>query len=197
MYSPVHSLIQNKIALLSQKLFHSETGDPARLPAQVAGRWGLISEKVCDEDNNILYWADYSSQGRTKNFWTGTTSPTNQPRKDPFHMYSRLPLCLSFNSQNHRVHRVAIATFWQTFHHDCKISPAWWGEWVHALPLSLYLPSQTKLWYTLQLRGQIHFPYFSDTLIYMYSMVRTLFCRHVFLGRGQHLYLDSGSLNQF
>ncbi len=24
-------------------------------------------------------------------------------------------------------HRVATATFWRTFHHDGKISPAWWG----------------------------------------------------------------------
>jgi hypothetical protein len=30
-------------------------------------------------------------------------------------------------------------------------------------PLSLYLPSRAKLWGTLQLRGQIHSPYFSST----------------------------------
>ncbi len=24
-------------------------------------------------------------------------------------------------------HRVAVATFWRTFHHDCKISPGEWG----------------------------------------------------------------------
>jgi hypothetical protein len=52
-------------------------------------------------------------------------------------------------------HRVANATFWRTFHHDGKISPAWWGWGVHAHPLSLYLPSRTKLCCTLQ-RGQIH-----------------------------------------
>ncbi len=34
---------------------------------------------------------------------------------------------------------------------------------VHAHPLSLYLPSRTELWCTLQLRGQIHFPYFYST----------------------------------
>ncbi len=32
----------------------TETGDPVRLPAQVAGRWGLVSAKVCGEENNIL-----------------------------------------------------------------------------------------------------------------------------------------------
>ncbi len=41
--------------------------------------------------------------------------------------------------------RVAMATFWPTFHHDGKISPAWSGGRVHIHPLSLYLPSRTKL----------------------------------------------------
>ncbi len=60
----------------------------------------------------------------------------------------------------HRVHRVATATFWLTFHLNGKISPAWWGWGVHAHPLSLYLPSRAKLRSTLQL----HSPYFSSTL---------------------------------
>jgi hypothetical protein len=50
----------------------------------------------------------------------------------------------------HRVHRVAMATtFWRTFHYDRNISQAWqrWG--LHAHPLSLYLPSLTKLQCTL------------------------------------------------
>ncbi len=42
-------------------------------------------------DINILYWADWSRQGRTKISCTVTTSPTNQPRKDLFHMYSLSP----------------------------------------------------------------------------------------------------------
>ncbi len=38
---------------------------------------------------------------------------------------------------DHRVwsqstHRMAMATFWRTFHHDGKISPGWWGWGVHA-----------------------------------------------------------------
>ncbi len=36
---------------------------------------------------------------------------------------------------------------------------------LHALHLSLHLPSQAKLWRTLQLRGQIHSPYFSSAPI--------------------------------
>jgi hypothetical protein len=40
---------------------------------------------------NILYWANKSSQGRTKISWTGTTSPTNQSRKDPFNMSLNMP----------------------------------------------------------------------------------------------------------
>ncbi len=34
-------------------------------------------------------------------------------------------------------------------HHDGKISPGWWCGGVHAQPLSLYLPSSTKLWCTV------------------------------------------------
>ncbi len=65
----------------------------------------------------------------------------------------------------HRVHKVAMATFLRTFHHDGKICSAWWGCGC-ALHLSLYLPSQAQLWWcTLQLRGQRHFPYFSSTSI--------------------------------
>jgi hypothetical protein len=60
--------------------------------------------------------------------------------------------------------RLAMATFWRTFHHDGKYSPAWCGWGKHALPLSLYLPSRAKLWCTLQLKRQIHSSYFCSTL---------------------------------
>jgi hypothetical protein len=43
---------------------------------------------VYDEEKNIFYWADWSSQGRTKISCTGTKSPTNQPRKGLVHLYS-------------------------------------------------------------------------------------------------------------
>jgi hypothetical protein len=39
-----------------------------------------------------------------------------------------------------------------------KLAQADEGWGVHAHPLSLYLPSRTKLWCTLQLKGQIHPP---------------------------------------
>ncbi len=62
-------------------------------------------------------------------------------------------------------HGVAIADFWRPPHHDGKISPmAGESGGVHAHPFSLYLPLCTKLQWTLQLRGQIHFPYFISTL---------------------------------
>jgi hypothetical protein len=41
--------------------------------------------------------------------------------------------------------RLAMATFWHTFHHDGEFSPALGGWGVHALPFSLYLPSRAKL----------------------------------------------------
>jgi hypothetical protein len=45
------------------------------------------TEIVYGEEKNILYWTDYSSLGRTKISYTGTTSPI----KDPFHFYSLSP----------------------------------------------------------------------------------------------------------
>ncbi len=56
-------------------------------------------------------------------------------------------------ARDHRVHRVTTANFLRTFHHDEEISPGWWGVGGHVhLPL-LCLPSRTKLWCALQLRG--------------------------------------------
>jgi hypothetical protein len=63
---------------------------------------------------------------------------------------------------------VATAAFWRTFHHDGKINPAGEeGEGVNAHPFSLYLLTHiqtTKLQCMLQLRVQIHSPYFMSTL---------------------------------
>jgi hypothetical protein len=85
---------------------------------------------------------------------------------------------LLFAGVRHRVHRVATAAFGGTFHNNGEIIPGWWGWGVHARPLSLYLPSRTKLWCTLYspaARGQIHSSYFSSTPIW-YS-VATIFCK--------------------
>ncbi len=45
----------------------------------------------------------------------------------------------SFGICKHKVHRMAKAIFWRTFHHAGKISPGWVGDARHAHPLSLYL----------------------------------------------------------
>ncbi len=45
---------------------------------------------------------------------------------------------VAVRSHAQSTHRLALATFWRTFHHDGKFSPAWWGWGVHADPLSLY-----------------------------------------------------------
>jgi hypothetical protein len=58
------------------------------------GCWEMGPHKknlVCGEEKNILFRADYSSQSRIKISCTSTKSPTNQPRKDPFHLYSISP----------------------------------------------------------------------------------------------------------
>ncbi len=41
--------------------------------------------------NKILYFANYSSQGRSKISFTGMKSPKNQTRKNPFYLYSLSP----------------------------------------------------------------------------------------------------------
>ncbi len=64
---------------------HPETGGPARLPAQIAGRWG---HKKCNSVRQGKKYFDKSSQGRVKVSCIRTTSPSNQLRKDPFHLYS-------------------------------------------------------------------------------------------------------------
>ncbi len=98
----------------------------------------------------------------------------------------RNPLTLSPQS----AHRVAVVTFCRTFHIDGKIGPASWrvkGEgWrVHALLLSLYLPSPTKLWCTLQLRGQIPSPFSPLPYMYVYSVpVDVLYNSTVNVGGG-------------
>ncbi len=48
-------------------------------------------QRVYGEEKNILHQADRSSQGRTKISCTNRTSPTNQTRKDFFHLYSLSP----------------------------------------------------------------------------------------------------------
>jgi hypothetical protein len=92
---------------------------------------------------------------------------------------------------HHRVHRVATATFWRSFHHDHdgKISPGCGGGGGAHPPPSLYLPSRTKLWCTLQLRGQIHSLYFyytplctlrfaqMQTCLYLIRYLFCYFCR--------------------
>ncbi len=53
-------------------------------------------EIVFVKETNILYQADNSSQARTKISCAGTTSPSNQPRKDPSHLYSLSPYSPQF-----------------------------------------------------------------------------------------------------
>ncbi len=80
--------------------------------------------------------------------WVGSTVSYMQSRDQMWWLHVQL--------LPQRTHRVAMVDFWCTFHHNGKISH----------PLSLYLPSRTKLQCMLQLRGQILFPYFISTPIY-------------------------------
>jgi hypothetical protein len=67
-------------------------------------------------------------------------------------------------------HRVAIADFWRIIHQDGKISPGWGGGGGGARPLLFTLfPITYKVlvYSTLQLRVQIHSPYFSSLPLYV------------------------------
>jgi hypothetical protein len=84
-------------------------------------------------------------------------------------------LCNSYSLYHdpQSTHRVATAAFWRTSHHDggCR---------VQAHPLSLYLPSSTKLQCTLQLRGQLHTTPISSlplcTLWFHHCLLLSLHC---------------------
>jgi hypothetical protein len=82
----------------------------------------------------------------------------------------------------HTTHRVAMATFRRTLHHDGKISPAWWvwGGGARPSPFT-NLPWHTKLWFTLQLRGQIPAPYFYSTLIFTLWCVLSKNCMQILI----------------
>ncbi len=58
-----------------------------------------------------------------------------------------------------------MTTFWRTFHHDGKISPAWCGWGCTPTPIHyIYHHVQNCSVRTLQLRAQKNDPYFYSTL---------------------------------
>ncbi len=50
----------------------------------------LIQAKKCAA-MKIIFCTGVTRTAKTKFYCTGMTSPANQPRKDPFHMYSKSP----------------------------------------------------------------------------------------------------------
>jgi hypothetical protein len=63
----------DNIFLVQSRNTYYETGDPARLPAQLAGDVDKGNEIVYCEEKNIFYLADLSSQCRTKISCIGKT----------------------------------------------------------------------------------------------------------------------------
>ncbi len=69
-------------------------------PGCLAMRTKKVKKWAVHEENNILYCIGLLEQpSQEKNYCTGTTSPTNQPRTDLFLCTPRVPFCLSFNGQ--------------------------------------------------------------------------------------------------
>jgi hypothetical protein len=50
--------------------------------------------------------------------------------------------------RDHRVHRVAAAAFWRTFHHEGKISPGWrgWGVHTHSPFITFTITSKVAVY---------------------------------------------------
>jgi hypothetical protein len=68
-------------------------------------------------------------------------------------------------------HRVVIANFWRTSHHDGKISPGWWEWGVHAHPLSTYDHHVRSCSVYAPAERQIHSLYFTiSSLPFKYSV---------------------------
>jgi hypothetical protein len=62
--------------------------------------WDTKKLKLCAMRKNILYRADYrAAKAEQKSLVYDKTSPTNQPRKDPFHLSSLSPLSPQFQQQ--------------------------------------------------------------------------------------------------
>jgi hypothetical protein len=78
----------------TDRIRDTETGDPERLPAQVAGRWGL--KKMKKRLVRKVIFCTGLTRAAKAGQKSSTTSPTNQPRKDPFPMYSMSPHLTQF-----------------------------------------------------------------------------------------------------
>ncbi len=73
------NILQDKIVNVKQETQRQATLHGCR-PGLMRTMGTSKGEKVCGEENNILYWADKSSQGKTKIYGTNTMSPVNQLR---------------------------------------------------------------------------------------------------------------------
>jgi hypothetical protein len=93
------ALRESRTFFLPEPASSYRIGDSYRRPSTTAcpGCWAIGSQGHVNWNSvrwgkQIFYKADLSSIGRIKISCTGTTSPTNKPRKNPFHLYS---ICLS------------------------------------------------------------------------------------------------------
>ncbi len=91
--------------------------------------------------------------------WMGTKAPPSLACESSVDWWALAsePTSRGPDRSGHRVHRVAMAAFWRTFHHEGKISPGWRGGGWTPTPFH-YISSQVKLQCTLQLSGQIRYP---------------------------------------
>jgi hypothetical protein len=72
----------------------TEPGDPARLPAQVAGRWRLIKVKKCTGRKIIFCTVLTRAAKAGQNILYGHDESNEPTKGGPFHMYSISPQLL-------------------------------------------------------------------------------------------------------
>ncbi len=132
-------------------IFFKETVDVARLPAQLAGRWGQMKW-------NSVQWGEKNALGRLeqpsrdkKTLYgprSGTTSPTNQPRN-------------SFQSRIHRSRKGVKASF--------KGTQDWEFFWLRFWILCYFIVSYAQIlrYCKKQLSNQKIFS--TEILLFMYN----------------------------
>ncbi len=97
----LQNVIYGYIRCLITRDTYWETRDPARLPAQLARRWGQKNWNCVWWGKNILYWVAKAEQ---KSLVRARKAQQTQPRRDPFHLYSLIPHLTSVStvSRGHR-----------------------------------------------------------------------------------------------
>ncbi len=107
-----------------------ETGEPARLPAQVAGRWRL-SEKVCSEENNTFVCGlTRAPKARQTSIVLARRAQRTNQERTVFTCTPRVSICLNFNNkQGPPLSGLSDWNWGRTYGEHVKGALAWLVRW--------------------------------------------------------------------